>query len=107
MRYELRTTEVFDVWLAELDRTSRRRLANRLLQVEGGNFGDHKAVGGGVFELRCFFGGGLRLYYTVRGGRVVLLLAGGDKATQNRDIARAKEMLNQLQDDDHDQNQIL
>jgi putative addiction module killer protein len=96
MRYEINSTEVFDAWLAGLDSTVKRRLANRLLQVELGHFGDHKAVSENLFELRCFFGGGLRLYYTVQDGRVVLLLTGGDKDTQRRDIARASAMLLEL-----------
>ena len=50
-----------------------------------------------LFELRCFFGGGLRVYYTVRDNRIVLLLAGGDKSSQVRDIAQATAMLNELQ----------
>ena len=61
MRYELNTTEVFDTWLARLDGSLKRRLASRLLQVECGHFGDHKAIAANLFELRCFFGGGLRL----------------------------------------------
>ena len=97
MRYELNTTEVFDTWLARLDGSLKRRLASRLLQVECGHFGDHKAIAANLFELRYFFGGGLRLYYTIRDQRIVLLLAGGDKATQSRDIACAKDMLEQLQ----------
>ena len=96
MQYELNTTEAFDDWLLGLDGSIKIRLANRLLQVEQGNFGDHKALGANLFELRCFFGGGLRLYYTVQDERIVLLLAGGDKDTQNRDIARAKAMLGEL-----------
>ena len=96
MQYELNTTEAFDDWLLGLDGSIKIRLANRLLQVEQGNFGDHKALGANLFELRCFFGGGLRLYCTVQDERIVLLLAGGDKDTQNRDIARAKAMLGEL-----------
>lgn len=96
MQYELNTTEAFDNWLLGLDRSIKIRLANRLVQVEQGNFGDHKALGANLFELRCFFGGGLRLYYTVQDDRIVLLLAGGDKDSQSRDITRAKAMLGEL-----------
>ncbi|GHT90623.1 hypothetical protein AGMMS49545_04620 [Betaproteobacteria bacterium] len=67
------------------------------MQVERGHFGDHKALSENLFELRCFFGGGLRLYYTVQNRRIVLLLAGGDKDTQSRDIARAREILRELE----------
>lgn len=98
MNYELRSTEVFDDWLSGLDGSIRRRVASRLLQVECGHFGDHKAICAGLFELRCFFGGGLRMYYTRRESQIVLLLAGGDKSTQSADIARAQEMLNEIED---------
>ena len=96
MKYELNTTDVFDDWLTRLDGSIKRRLAQRLFQVECGNFGDYKALTGNLFELRCFFGGGLRLYYSMRDNRIVLLLVGGDKSTQSRDIDRATEMLNQI-----------
>ncbi|MCK6412675.1 MAG: type II toxin-antitoxin system RelE/ParE family toxin [Azonexus sp.] len=98
MTYELHSTEVFDDWLTDLDGSLRRRLANRLAQVESGHFGDHKALAADLFELRCFFGGGLRLYFTQRGERIVLLLAGGDKSSQSADIARVRAMLADLED---------
>jgi len=60
--------------------------------MEIGNFGDAKAVGEGVSELRIDFGPGYRVYFTRRGGVVVILLCGGDKSSQARDIARAKTM---------------
>ncbi|WP_265286042.1 type II toxin-antitoxin system RelE/ParE family toxin [Verminephrobacter eiseniae] len=61
MRHELNSTDVFDDWLGGLDRAIRKRLASRLFQVECGNFGDHKTLAANLFELRCFFGDGLRL----------------------------------------------
>lgn len=97
MQYEINTTDVFDNWIAKLDGSLKRRLANRLSQVENGNFGDHKTIANDLFELRCFFGGGLRLYYTLRNGRIVLLLAGGNKESQDKDIAKAKTMLFELE----------
>ncbi len=57
-----------------------------------GNFGDHKFCGNGVWELRIDLGAGYRIYYGLAGDRIVLLLCGGDKATQTRDIARAAEL---------------
>lgn len=62
----------------------------RIRRVASGNFGDHKAVGEGVYELRLFFGSGYRIYYALAGTRIVLLLAGGDKKGQSRDIEKAK-----------------
>jgi len=98
MIYELRSTETFDKWLASLkDRSVKNRLLARLGRVENGNFGDFKQVGGNLYELRFFFGGGLRVYYTVRDGRVVLLLAAGDKSTQAKDIEKAAEILRDLE----------
>jgi putative addiction module killer protein len=69
-----------------------------LARVENGHFGDTKTLAADLFELRCFFGGGIRMYYTLRNQRVVLLLAGGDKSSQDRDIAKAKAILDALED---------
>ena len=67
----------------------KARIEVRLTRVELGNFGDHKAVGNGVFELRFAFGSGYRVYYGLDGNSVVLLLLGGDKSTQANDIKNA------------------
>lgn len=94
MRYELHRTEHFDKWFAKLkDRTVRLKVLARLARVENGNFGDFSQLDENLFELRFFFAGGLRIYYTVRDGVVVILLAGGDKSTQVRDIEKAAEIL--------------
>ena len=68
----------------------------RLARVRAGNFGDGKAVGGGVFELRIAFGPGLRVYYGLHGKRIVVLLGGGDKSSQSRDIRRAQRLWQQF-----------
>ena len=68
----------------------RRRIQARVLRFENGNLGDHKNVGGGVWEARLDFGAGYRLYFGKDGAAVILLLAGGDKASQSKDIAAAK-----------------
>lgn len=62
-----------------------------------GNFGDAKSVGEGIHELRMDFGPGYRVYFTRRGTRIVLLLCGGDKGSQSRDIARAKQIASELE----------
>jgi putative addiction module killer protein len=67
----------------------------RLTRVRAGNFGDCKSVGGGVFELRISFGPGLRVYYGLH-GRQVVLVGGGDKRSQARDIRRAQELWQQF-----------
>jgi putative addiction module killer protein len=73
-----------------------------LARVEDGNFGDCKEIADNLFELRCFFGGGLRMYYTRRGKTLVLLLTGGDKTTQSADIARATALAVTIEDDPED-----
>ncbi|MBP7469451.1 MAG: type II toxin-antitoxin system RelE/ParE family toxin [Thauera sp.] len=93
----LQTTDVFDHWYDGLrDRQGRARIAARLRRVELGNFGDVKPVGSGVSELRIDYGPGYRVYLTQRGLEVVILLAGGDKRTQSKDIEAAIEMAKQL-----------
>ncbi|WP_404358529.1 type II toxin-antitoxin system RelE/ParE family toxin [Methylotuvimicrobium sp. KM1] len=68
-----------------------------MARVENGHFGDCKPLDGRLFELRCFFGGGLRVYYTIRHEQIVLLLVGGDKSSQDRDIEKAKALLKTLE----------
>ena len=65
--------------------------------MQVGNFGDAKSLGTGVYELRMSFGPGYRVYYTRLGERIVLLLCGGDKGSQSRDIARAKHLALELE----------
>jgi len=94
--FEVIETEVFADWLAELrDTQARATIARRTLRLAGGNFGDCKSVGGGVSELRIHLGPGYRVYFTRRGQRLLLLLCGGDKDSQARDIARARTMAEQ------------
>ena len=72
------------------DGRTRRRILSRLLRVEQGNYGDYKALKDGVFELRFSFGSGYQVYFGEDGDTIVVLLCGGDKRTQSRDIAQAK-----------------
>lgn len=93
------TTEVFDVWFESLkDRQTARRIQARIDRAEEGNFGDHKAVGEGVSEMRIHFSPGFRVYFTQRGMEIVILLAGGDKSSQTQDIATAHELARQLKE---------
>ena len=73
------------------DERAQRRIDARLARVEAGNFGDSKSVGEGVLELRIDYGPGYRLYFGRDGNQVVILLIGGDKKTQSKDIATAQE----------------
>lgn len=77
--------------------TARTRIARRVNRLANGNFGDAKAVGGGVSELRFTVGPGYRVYFTKRGNLVVLLLCGGDKGSQSRDIEKAKAMAKEIE----------
>lgn len=92
-------TETFAKWLESLrDRLGRRDIIRRIARIVAtDNFGDHAAVGGGVSELRVHAGPGYRVYYTIRKKQVVLLLCGGDKGSQERDIKKAKEIAAQLE----------
>ena len=70
----------------------------RLSRIESGNFGDYKQVRTNLFELRFFFSSGLRVYYTIQGAQVVILLVGGDKSTQAKDIEKANDLLEELEE---------
>ncbi len=95
---EVRQTVVFQVWLEGLrDDDARVRIVARLDRLARGNAGDVKSVGGGVSELRIDYGPGYRLYFTRRGQTLVILLCGGDKRTQPRDIKRAQKMAQELE----------
>ena len=91
--FEVRQTSIFREWLDGLsDTRAQARIASRLLRLEAGLFGDTKTVHDGVSELRIDYGPGYRVYFTVRGRIVVILLCGGDKRSQKRDITRAREI---------------
>ena len=87
-------SSLFDSWLRSLrDKAAQARIFNRILNIETGNLGDYKALGGGLYELRVHHGPGYRLYFTRNGETVVFLLAGGDKSSQNKDIIRARKLM--------------
>ena len=87
----------FDEWFDSLrDQKMQAAVDARLTRVRAGNFGDAKSVGGGVFELRIALGPGLRVYYGLHGQHVVILLGGGDKRSQPRDIRRAQQLWQQF-----------
>jgi putative addiction module killer protein len=82
---------LFREWLGTLDLTVRARIQSRVLRFELGNLGDYKSVGAGVWEARSAFGPGYRIYFGKDGASVIVLLLGGTKASQARDIRRAQE----------------
>jgi putative addiction module killer protein len=95
---EIRTTAAFDKWFCGLkDVRAKARIQVRIDRMQLGHFGDVNPVGDGVSELRIFYGPGYRVYFVQRKNAVVILLNGGDKGTQLKDIARAKEIAEQLE----------
>lgn len=95
--YEIRRTEEFILWLDRLrDARVRVRILSRLDRVAEGNLGDTKSVGETVSELRINYGAGYRIYYTKRRNVVIVLLIGGDKSTQEKDIKRAIQLARNL-----------
>jgi putative addiction module killer protein len=94
---EVRQTESFVRWLTGLrDRRARARIQARIDRLALGNPGDVKPVGSGLSEMRIDYGSGYRVYFVERGTAVVILLAGGDKRTQERDIAVARKLASNL-----------
>lgn len=88
--YTVKRMPEFDEWLASLrDSMTRIRLARRLEKVQRGLLGDVAPVGEGVSEMREFFGPGWRMYFVERDGMLIVMLGGGDKSTQSKDIVRA------------------
>lgn len=82
-------------WLNALDGSFRKRINQRILHIEEGNFGDHKKISDDISELRFDFGKGYRIYYTQINGVVVLLINGGDKSDQSNDIEKAQKLLDE------------
>ena len=94
---EVRRAERFIVWLNGLrDARAVAKIAIRIKRLADGNFGDVASVGDGVSELRIHYGPGYRVYFVQRGEVVVILLCGGDKSTQARDIAVARDMAREI-----------
>lgn len=94
---EVRQTARFASWLKGLrDERARARILKRLDRVADGNLGDVAAVGGGISEMRIFYGPGYRIYFVQRGSELIVLLWGGDKSTQRADIEDAKAIAKEI-----------
>lgn len=97
IKYELqiysdkRGAEPFTQWLESLENVQRYRVKARLTRLAVGNFGDYKQIGSGIYELRFITNSGYRIYYGIRNNEIVILLNGGNKGSQQKDIAKAKE----------------
>ncbi len=98
MKYIIQQTKNFKDWHGSLrDLRTKIAIARRIERAEQGNLGDVKSVGDGVSEMRINVGAGYRVYFTIRNGIIVVLLAGGNKSTQEADIKRAKQMAQEIQ----------
>lgn len=96
---EIRRLPEFDRWLERLrDRTAVLRITRRIARLEMGNAGDFKSVGEGILELRIDHGPGYRVYFVKQGDKLILLLCGGDKAAQQKDIAHATILARRIKD---------
>jgi putative addiction module killer protein len=95
---EIRETETFSRWLTALrDAQAKARIAARVRRLAFGNPGDVKSVGEGVSELRIHYGPGYRVYFVQRGALLIVLLCGGDKKTQPKDIEAAKQLATEIE----------
>jgi putative addiction module killer protein len=90
-------TVIFEEWLKGLhDQRAKASIASRIERIEDGNFGDNRSVGGGISELPIDVGQGYRVYYTIRNNTLVILLCGGGKSSQRRDIRRARQVASEI-----------
>ncbi|AZZ75616.1 MULTISPECIES: type II toxin-antitoxin system RelE/ParE family toxin [unclassified Pseudomonas] len=97
MNYLIRQTAVFQAWHQSVrDLRAKVAIARRIDRASTGNLGDVKSVGDGVSEMRVDVGAGYRVYFTMRNGAVIVLLAGGDKSSQSADIRRAQKMAKEV-----------
>jgi len=98
--FEIRQTQIYARWFGSLrDRRAQARINVRIRRLAMGNPGDVKPVGSGVSELRISYGPSYRIYFMQRGDTLIILLAGGDKSTQKRDIKTAQNLADEIQED--------
>ena len=96
---EIRETDVYKEWFESIkDRKTESIIDIRIRRISLGNFGDIKPVGKGVYEIKIDYGAGLRIYFFQQRDIIVILLCGGDKSTQSRDIRRARELAKLIKD---------
>ena len=98
--YSIKNTDYYQNWYENLkDSRAKARIDLRLNSVSKGTFGKQRSVGNGIFELKIEYGQGYRLYYKKTGNTVLLLLCGGDKSTQSKDIDNAKKILKEYENE--------
>ncbi len=89
-------------WFYMLDKTDKKRVEARLIRIQSGNFGDYKNIDNELNELRLKFGSGYRIYYTIHKNEIIILLTGGNKSTQQKDISKAGEYIKILKGKDNE-----
>ncbi len=95
--YNIEKTGEFIDWLTKLkDKKAKAQIVIRISRIQDGLFGSHRSLGKGLSEVKIDFGPGYRLYYTIEGDKIVFLLMGGDKSSQNRDIIKARAMIKNM-----------
>lgn len=95
--HEIRQTEVFSAWLHGLrDKRANKRIVERIYRLSQGNPGQHRSLKGGVTEMKIDIGPGYRVYFARRGNMWIVLLCGGDKRTQQRDIRTAQRLAREI-----------
>jgi len=98
--YIVKETETFSKWLKRLkDIKAKVAILRRIKRASEGNFGDNKGIGNNISELRISIGAGYRVYYTIKRNQIIFLLVGGDKSTQQKDIQKARSILEELEDE--------
>ena len=106
MLYNLKNgKEPFDIWLSSVkDKTTRAKIKTSVLRMSSGNYGDFKKLSSGICELRLHFGSGYRIYFSELDKVVILLLCGGDKSSQTKDIEKAVKYLKDYKELNYDEN---
>ncbi len=99
--YGILSTGQFDSWLRKQDKTIRHKVRQQIQKIEMGNLGDHKQLDELTYEIRIHIPSGIRLYYMWRGNKIILLLGGGNKASQTTDIQKAKGMAREIKEADN------
>ena len=98
MKYTIHKTAEFDKWLSKLkDKVALKAILMRIIRAESGHFGDTKSVGQSISEMRIFVSKGYRVYFTVKDDKIILLLNGGHKGSQQDDIMKAKKLLQEME----------
>ena len=95
--FSIQKTDTFDKWLSKLrDRNGKGRILARIRRAELGNLGDYKSLSRGLFEIKIDYGPGYRIYFTQKKEKIILILSGGNKSTQEKDIKKAYIILKEI-----------